>query len=63
MPPRRLLTLHAPLARALALPVVRCVEDKLKSRGIITWISAEHLPDVVIMADMDGEEDEDEAVR
>lgn len=57
MAARQLLTLHAPMARALALPVLRCLEEKLSKRGAgHVWLSADYLPDVVIMADFDDEE-------
>lgn len=58
MAARKLLTLHAPMARALALPVLRCVETKIKDkRGVTVWLSAEDLPDVVVMADLGDDDD------
>ena len=50
---RRLLTLHAPMGRELAGPGLTGLADRLRDEGVKKWwISHEHLPDVVVMADV-----------
>lgn len=60
MPTRKVLTLHAPLGKALAYDLIGQIEAQLRERMGAThvWISPENLPDLTFMAAVPDPEEE-----
>lgn len=58
MPARKVLTLHAPLGKALAYEIIGQIEVQLKERMDAThvWIATDNLPDLTLMAQVPEDE-------
>lgn len=47
-----LLTIHAPMGKLVASLLLLAIGDALEERDIKHWISAERLPDLVVMVEV-----------
>lgn len=55
---RKLLTIHAPLAPLITDETMDTIGERMRERGLKWWVSADGLPDIVIMIEEPDNADE-----